>query len=79
MLNDSFPVENINAGDVAKAAKEGDTVAREALKWHYLIFMRAAKFCRLGCFQCLKHVKIKFLEQFQSIRKETNKQKKNFY
>ena len=38
-----IPVENINAGDVAKSAKEGDPVAREALKWHYLIFMRAAK------------------------------------
>ena len=35
--------ENINAGEVAKAAKDGEKAARQALEWHYIIFMRAAK------------------------------------
>lgn len=36
-------VENINAGEVANSAKEGEKAARKALEWHYIIFMRAAK------------------------------------
>lgn len=38
-----LPLENINGGDIAQAAKSGDKTARQALTWHYLMFMRAAK------------------------------------
>ena len=33
----------IDAGNVAGKAKEGEKAARDALLWHYLMFMRAAK------------------------------------
>lgn len=35
--------DSIDAGVVAGKAKEGEKAARDALLWHYLIFMRAAK------------------------------------
>ncbi|OHT04429.1 putative glucokinase 2 [Tritrichomonas foetus] len=38
-----IPVEQINAGDVAEAARTGDKTARQALEWHYKIFIRSAK------------------------------------
>ncbi|KAK8896264.1 hypothetical protein M9Y10_014161 [Tritrichomonas musculus] len=41
--NVKIPVEQIDAGDVAQSAKEGEKAARKALEWHYRIFMRAAK------------------------------------
>lgn len=38
-----LPLENINGGDIAQDAKSGDKTARQALTWHYIMFMRAAK------------------------------------
>ena len=37
------PMEQINAGDVAQKAKEGDRTAKAALFWCYKLFVRCAK------------------------------------
>jgi glucokinase len=37
------PFERIDAGKVAEMAKQGNRTAREALLWHYRLFIRAAK------------------------------------
>ena len=41
--NKLIPVEDINGGQVAEQARQGDKTAKMALTWHYKIFLRAAK------------------------------------
>lgn len=41
--NERIPLERINAGDIAEQARLGDKIAKEALTWHYKIFMRSVK------------------------------------
>ena len=38
-----IPLDEIDAGDIAQNARQGDKIAREALMVHYTMFMRAAK------------------------------------
>jgi glucokinase len=38
-----IPLDQIDAGDIAQKARQGDKIAREALMNHYIMFMRAAK------------------------------------
>lgn len=38
-----IPLDQIDAGEIAQLAQKGDKVARKALLYHYLYFMRAAK------------------------------------
>lgn len=40
---EKIPIERINGGDIAEAARLGEKTARDALSWHYKIFMRIAK------------------------------------
>ncbi|OHT02149.1 putative glucokinase 2 [Tritrichomonas foetus] len=41
--NKVLPVDQINAGQVAEQARQGDKTAKQALTWHYKVFMRSAK------------------------------------
>jgi glucokinase len=41
--NERLPIERIDGGQVAELARQGDKAARQALTWHYLLFLRAAK------------------------------------
>jgi len=41
--NEKIPIEKIDAGNVAELARQGDKAARQALTWHYILFLRAAK------------------------------------
>jgi glucokinase len=40
---DHVPLDRLDAGEIAELAKEGNKTAREALLWHYKLFIRAAK------------------------------------
>jgi glucokinase len=38
-----IPIERLDAGEIAESARQGNRTAKEALLWHYKIFLRAAK------------------------------------
>jgi glucokinase len=75
-----IPIERLNAGEIADMAKHGNKIAREALLWHYKLFIRAVK--AVGTSLCCDSVLLALDNQVKNawfIASASDKLRQEFY